>query len=315
MFSQYIYACTAFLSWFKWIKYMEIVPHFALVTDTLSNAAAGLSGFMVLFFIITYAYASAYLMTFGTKLEQYSTTSKTYYALLKSLLGDFDLDALVREHYVMGPLLFVLFVSVAVFVILNLLIAIISESYEQAQNDMATKEDVELLSEIRHFGKVKWIKWTHTLSRLLGWDKLRTKRRAKILESLTAKPFQAVEKGARRISSAVASSALVFPNPRPKIKPLGKSVHSSSKSVGSSEVSEHVLLLQGMMMQLAHQNEHLQQRLDEVLRDVSEISEELKLRARASSVANSSSQNSTNVPSRTKSELSDLEDLSSQHSS
>lgn len=46
--------------------------------------------------------------------------------LLRTLLGDFDFEGLKRSNRVLGPLFFALFVTISVFVVLNMLIAIIA---------------------------------------------------------------------------------------------------------------------------------------------------------------------------------------------
>jgi hypothetical protein len=85
---------------------------------------------------------------------------------LQALLGDFDFDELTKEdkmfgpfltiphtlytHYTpysicrFGPFLFIAFVSVAVFVILNVVIAIIGTAYELTANNLSDMEDVTL---------------------------------------------------------------------------------------------------------------------------------------------------------------------------
>jgi hypothetical protein len=66
-------------------------------------------------------------MIFQGRLHSFRTLSEAIFTLMRSLLGDFHFQELQFADNVMGPLLFVLFVVLAVFVVLNMLIAIISE--------------------------------------------------------------------------------------------------------------------------------------------------------------------------------------------
>jgi hypothetical protein len=70
------------------------------------------------------------------------------YSLLRSLLGDFDFDELQEGHSYMGPILFCLFVVLAVFVVLNMLIAIISDAYQESQEQYAHDEPIHVLTEM-----------------------------------------------------------------------------------------------------------------------------------------------------------------------
>jgi hypothetical protein len=55
---------------------------------------------------------------------------------MRSLLGDFDFKELEDAHFVMGPVFFLIFVGLAVFVVLNMLIAIISDAYETCREEV-----------------------------------------------------------------------------------------------------------------------------------------------------------------------------------
>ena len=100
------------------------------------------------------------MMSFGAKLEGYRNLSWSTLTLLRSLLcvvgprcippifhsvalthvhtvtaqpppacrGEFELEEMADDNLVMGPLFFVLFTAVAVLVILNTLIAIVSDA-------------------------------------------------------------------------------------------------------------------------------------------------------------------------------------------
>lgn len=57
----------------------------------------------------------------------YRNLTSSALTLLKSLLGDFDLDEMVEAQFIMGPLLFTLFIAMAVLVVLNVLIAVVSD--------------------------------------------------------------------------------------------------------------------------------------------------------------------------------------------
>jgi hypothetical protein len=148
MMAQGIRAMNVFLNWFKLIHILSYSPTFGLMTDTLGKAAEGVAGFSIIFFIIFFGFAQAHAMIFNGRLESFRTVGQTMFSLLRSLLGDFDFDELQQAHGYMGPLLFIIFVVLAVFVVLNMLIAIISDAYSETKEKYVNIPKVNLTREL-----------------------------------------------------------------------------------------------------------------------------------------------------------------------
>lgn len=142
--SVYFNSLNAFLCWFKLVRYLSYIPRFALVTGTLVKSARGVSGFAVVFCVVFYGFAAAHMMTFGGRVHGYRNLTSSVYTLLKSLLGEFNLDEMTRAQWFMGPLFFVLFIALAVFVVLNVLIAIISDAYAEQSAELKESVDTEM---------------------------------------------------------------------------------------------------------------------------------------------------------------------------
>jgi hypothetical protein len=151
MMAQGIRATNVFLNWFKLIHILSYSPTFGLMTDTLGKAAEGVAGFSIIFFIIFFGFAQAHAMIFNGRLESFRTVGQTMFSLLRSLLGDFDFDELQQAHGYMGPLLFIIFVVLAVFVVLNMLIAIISDAYANTKEKYENIPPVNLIKELREY--------------------------------------------------------------------------------------------------------------------------------------------------------------------
>ena len=117
-------------------------------TDTLSVAAPDIFGFSFVFFIIFFGFAQAHTMVFNSRMEEYRNIGDSMYMLLRSLLGDFNFEDQRMADPTMGPLLFVLFICLAVFVILNMVIAIISDAYSKCREQMLEKESINIVAEI-----------------------------------------------------------------------------------------------------------------------------------------------------------------------
>ena len=53
--------------------------------------------------------------------------------LFRALIGDFDVEAMIKVDRLVGPLLFILFIILGSLFLLNVFIAILSEAYEKAK--------------------------------------------------------------------------------------------------------------------------------------------------------------------------------------
>merc|ERR1711934_954345 len=149
--SVYMTSVNAFLCWLKLVKYLSYVPRFALVSGTLRRSAQGVTGFSVVFLTVFYGFSAAFMLTHGGRVMGYRNLTQSGLTLLRSLLGDFDFLELQKGQWLMGPVLFILFICVAVFVVLNVLIAIISDAYSDAQESLMHSNDVALGQEIKDY--------------------------------------------------------------------------------------------------------------------------------------------------------------------
>lgn len=150
---------TAFASWFKLVRYLAYLPQFSILGGTLRRSAFALGGFGVVFGLVMYGFAAAHLLVFGTHMAGYRNLTNSFLTLIKSLLGDFDLDEMTRVQFLLGPLLFVSYVGVSVFVVLSILIAIVSEAYNDQVNQMAHSDDVRIGSEMVAYVKARALKY------------------------------------------------------------------------------------------------------------------------------------------------------------
>ena len=96
------------------VFFMYYVPVFGLLLDTLKQAQSTLLGFMVVFLVVFYGFAQSHAMIFGEANASFRTIEMSSYTLLRSLLGDFDFEALHTKDAYMGPLFFVLYIMLAV---------------------------------------------------------------------------------------------------------------------------------------------------------------------------------------------------------
>jgi hypothetical protein len=133
----------AFLSYLKVFHYMSFSPKFTQLTRTLANASSALGGFLVVFTIVMFSSSFAFMLCFGARLGDFRTMGSSMTTLLSAMLGDFDFGALREAHWLLGPVFFVSFMTISVFVMLNMFIAIISDAYCDTKTEIENEDQMD----------------------------------------------------------------------------------------------------------------------------------------------------------------------------
>nr|XP_032805650.1 polycystic kidney disease 2-like 1 protein [Petromyzon marinus]XP_032805653.1 polycystic kidney disease 2-like 1 protein [Petromyzon marinus] len=134
-------AVNVFFCWIKFFKYVSFNKTMTQLSSTLARCAKDVLGFAVMFFIIFFAYAQLGYLLFGTQVEDFSTFSNCIFTQFRIILGDFDFNAIENANRVLGPLYFTTYVFVVFFVLLNMFLAIINDTYAEVKNELAEKEN------------------------------------------------------------------------------------------------------------------------------------------------------------------------------
>ena len=111
------------------------------LSGTLARCWGDLIGFLVMFFIIFGAFIQLGYLLFGTQIFDYSSLYHTIFALIRTILGDFDFTQLEKANYVFGPIYFLCFVFFVFFVLLNMFLAILSDSFGEVKAELARRKN------------------------------------------------------------------------------------------------------------------------------------------------------------------------------
>jgi len=138
-------ALCLFFSWikiFKYLKFNKTMRHFS---TTLSRCSKDILSFAVMFFIIFFAFAQLGLLLFGTILRDFATFHDSTYTLFRIILGDFDFLALEQASTLLGPVFFITYIFCVFFILLNMFLAIINDTYSEVKSEMSseTKQGLE----------------------------------------------------------------------------------------------------------------------------------------------------------------------------
>jgi hypothetical protein len=104
-------------------RYLNNFPHLSMLSLTLRKAMYPTVSFLLMFFIIFVGCGQAFNMAFGPYMKSFSSFPKSMMSLFRALLGEFEYEEMQKTDAVVGPLLFLVFMLLVLFVLVNMFIA------------------------------------------------------------------------------------------------------------------------------------------------------------------------------------------------
>ncbi|XP_055447686.1 polycystic kidney disease 2-like 1 protein [Psammomys obesus] len=141
-------AVNLFFAWIKIFKYISFNKTMTQLSSTLARCAKDILGFAIMFFIVFFAYAQLGYLLFGTQVENFSTFVKCIFTQFRIILGDFDYNTIDNANRILGPVYFVTYVFFVFFVLLNMFLAIINDTYSEVKEELAGQKDELQLSDL-----------------------------------------------------------------------------------------------------------------------------------------------------------------------
>ncbi|XP_031457941.1 polycystic kidney disease 2-like 1 protein [Phasianus colchicus] len=141
-------AVNLFFAWIKIFKYISFNKTMTQLSSTLARCAKDILGFAIMFFIVFFAYAQLGYLLFGTQVENFSTFVKCIFTQFRIILGDFDYNSIDNANRILGPVYFVTYVFFVFFVLLNMFLAIINDTYSEVKEELSSQKDELQLSDI-----------------------------------------------------------------------------------------------------------------------------------------------------------------------
>ena len=157
----YLAAFLAFFAWVKLFKYLSFNTTMTQLQLTLSRCATDIAGFSVMFFIIFIGYAQFGYLVFGQTVDNFSSFNESLFTLFRIILGDFDFHELEQADYILGPTFFITYVFLVFFVLLNMFLAIINDTYSDVKEELSQKSSDFQLSDYIKKGYSKVLKRLH----------------------------------------------------------------------------------------------------------------------------------------------------------
>jgi len=136
------------LTWLKLFKWLNFFPSMQILTRTLNIAVVPLAWFSVIFLVMLIGAGQGFFLAFGLDMKEFRTFWTSCLALTRMAVGDFDYDQLEASHQFIGPILFWMYIFLVFFILMSVFIALISESYEEAKEQLSKQKETGLRKRI-----------------------------------------------------------------------------------------------------------------------------------------------------------------------
>lgn len=119
----------------KFLRMLRFNRKISVLACTIKVSASKLASFMVMFLVIFLAYCFLVYLVFGAALEDYRTFIRCMVSMMSMVLGNFEFYDLVAVNRIIGPAVFFTFMVVFQFILINMFIGILCDSFNDVRCD------------------------------------------------------------------------------------------------------------------------------------------------------------------------------------
>jgi len=124
---------------FRMLKALNFQPRLGLVTKTIERAAPDLANFSILFFLVSTGFAAIAYLNFGSSCKGFSALPTAFDSLFRAVVfGDtaqYD-ELQATSNAGSGTLFFWVYILVVMFILFNILLAILIDSYADVNDEL-----------------------------------------------------------------------------------------------------------------------------------------------------------------------------------
>jgi polycystin 1L2 len=165
---EYISSCDSLLNSFlglsagfatlRFIKIFRFNKRIIVFVVALGRSFRELIGFFTIFFPLWLSFVQVIYFLLNDKSYEYSTFSNAMQTCFEIILGKFDSKTILHLETFLGPLVFVSYNVIIVFLMINLLISILIDYYEKTKVDPSLdEEDPEIFAYLMSiFASIFW---------------------------------------------------------------------------------------------------------------------------------------------------------------
>ena len=128
-------AFCSFLTTLKLIQLLRFNKNFNYLSKAIRNSSIDLISFLIVFLTLWLSFVQMFYLFYNGKTSEYASFLKSMETSFLIILGKFDLKSFIQSNYLVGTILFSVYNCSIVFVMVNFLITIISNSFSKTRND------------------------------------------------------------------------------------------------------------------------------------------------------------------------------------
>ena len=144
--SVYMIAFVVFLTTLKFLRLMRFNRQIYVLNRTVVGFVRDIGGLFLSFVIVLISFAQFTNLIFGSSLQDFSTIIRSIVALFNALLGKSYYWEFNKTHRLLGPLLYGLFALMMTVYTMNIVVAVLCETYETSEEESRElkNDDMEL---------------------------------------------------------------------------------------------------------------------------------------------------------------------------
>lgn len=119
----------------KFLRMLRFNRKISVLSSTIKASASKLASFMIMFLVIFLAYCFLVYLVFGPVLEDYRSFVNCMVSMMAMVLGNFEFYDLVAVNRIIGPAVFFTFMVFFQFVLINMFIGILCDSFNEVRYD------------------------------------------------------------------------------------------------------------------------------------------------------------------------------------
>lgn len=153
----YLTALVCFASTLKLVRLFRFNQRIGLLGSVLRYAAKDMKYFMIVFFVMFFAFVLVFYLLYADTLEGFRSILGSTETCMQIILGKFDFTSMYEREMILGPLLFALFTLCVIFVMVSMFVAILDDSFHRVLEDLKLQSSDY---EMTQFILAQFVLWT-----------------------------------------------------------------------------------------------------------------------------------------------------------
>ena len=140
-----------FLSFLKIVRLLRFNRRMSLLAQTLKVCFPRIFAFLLIYGMAFFAYSQFACLVFGQSMEGFGTILRSAATLMDTILGKFALKEITEANRLIGPTFFYFYTVTMVFILINMFLSIINESFSEVKSDVNKQSnDYEIVNFMVH---------------------------------------------------------------------------------------------------------------------------------------------------------------------